>query len=90
MHRILSLAAIFSFLFGVLTPFVGVFLGLQVAPLLGTIFAFPLLAAGWLVGEPIGQLSPLIRAGALLASGLVWSFIFVLTAKVLKRRSQHQ
>ena len=83
-------AAILGFLFGAITPFVGVFLGLQISPFLGTLFAFPFLAAGWMFGEPFGSLSPLIKVGALLLSGLVWSFIFLSTAKALSRRSQQQ
>ena len=89
MRGIVSLAAILGFLLGVVTPLLGVFLGLQVSPLLGTIFAFPLIAASWLVGEPFGNLSHWISASALLAFGLIWSFIFVSAAKVLRRRCQH-
>lgn len=81
-----SWAALAGFVFGVVTPLVGVFLGLQVAPLLGTIFAFPLIAAGWLMGEPFGHLSAALRFAALLASGAVWAAIFWSVARVLRAR----
>lgn len=70
------LAATAGFLFGVLAPLLGVFLGLQVSPTLGNLFAFPLIAMGWVLDEPFGQLSSLSRIAALLVSGLLWSFVY--------------
>ena len=73
-------AATAGFLFGVLVPLLGVFLGLQVSPALGNLFAFPLIAMAWALGEPIGQLSSLSRVAALLASGLLWCCVFAAVA----------
>lgn len=81
-----SWAALAGFVFGVVVPFIGVFLGLQVAPLLGTIFAFPFIAAGWVMGEPFGHLSAALRFAALLISGLVWAAVFWTVARALRAR----
>ncbi len=45
-----KLAAILGVLFGLVTPVVGVFLGLQVSALLGNILAWPLIAMSVLTG----------------------------------------
>lgn len=86
MHVTIRMAAILGFLLGVTAPVFGMFLGLQVSPLLGTIFAFPLVAASWLAGEPIGNLAPWIRVVALLVSGLVCSVAFASLARAATRR----
>lgn len=80
-------AATVGFVFGLISPLVGVFLGLQVSSTLGTLFAFPLIVAGWLIGEPFGQLSTLARVATLLISGCVWCAVFTWIAAVLNRRS---
>lgn len=79
-------AALAGFAVGVVMPILGVFLGLQVAPLLGTIFASPLIAAGWAMGEPFGQLSAVLRFVVLLCSGFVWAVVFWAVARTLRAR----
>ena len=80
-------AATAGFVFGLISPLVGIFLGLQVSPTLGTVFAFPLIAAGWLVGEPFGHLSTLARVATLLVSGFVWRALFIWAAAAFRGRS---
>jgi len=89
MYRDHKFAACLGFLFGALSPVVGLFLGLQISTVLGNIFAFPFIALSTLVGEPIGNLSPLIMAAGILLSGLAWSFVFARVARWRRRSSRY-
>lgn len=76
-----KLATILGFIFGTISPIFGLFLGLQVAPILGTIFAFPFIVSGWLSGTSILGAPPFVKVTSVLVSGVVWSFIFSRIAK---------
>ena len=54
-------------LLGALISFAGLFAGLQVAPVLGTVALAPAIGVSLLLGQPLGDLAP---AAKLLAFGL--------------------
>lgn len=64
---------IYKFLFGLIAPFIGLFVGLQVSPLLANILMFPIIAVSAATDTPIGEMPGLLWVGMVLLSGVVWS-----------------
>ena len=61
---------------GFLMPLFGLFIGLQVSPILGTLILGPALLPTLLSGTPLGLLPPLVRLLALFMSMLFWAAFF--------------
>lgn len=78
-------AYIWGGVFGIVAPFLGVFLGLQVLPLLGSILAFPFVILTMVTGIPFGNFGTPLKLLAFLISVASWSTVFGVAAKVLKR-----
>lgn len=66
---------IFKFLFGLAAPFIGLFAGLQISPLLGNILMFPFIAVSALTGIPIGEMSGALFGALVLLSGVAWAVL---------------
>lgn len=79
-------AACLGFLAGPILTYLGLFMGLQVSSMVGTILAFPFIAMSMLLGKPIGAFSGLAMTLGLLLSCLLWSGIFVLVSWLLSGR----
>ncbi len=79
-----KLATVVGFIFGTISPIFGLFLGLQVSPILGNIVAFPFIVSSWVSGTSILGLPPFVKVTSVLVSGVVWSFIFSRIAKWLR------
>lgn len=68
--------ALYGFAFGVFAPVAGLFIGLQVSPLLANILMFPIIAVSALTGTPLGEMSGLMIALMIGLSGVVWALVF--------------
>lgn len=71
---------LYGAIFGMVSPIIGLIMGLQVVPLLGTILMFPYVILSWLLGQPIGMLSDLWMMTGLLFSMLFWGCVFLFVA----------
>lgn len=71
--------------FGIIAPFIGIFLGLQVSVALGNILAFPVIGLAYLTGHPFGMWHPLMMVLAIVLSVFVWALIFGFVAKLIKK-----
>ena len=69
----MSKPLVYKFAFGLIAPFIGLFVGLQVSPLLANILMFPIIAVSAVTDVPIGEMSGLLWAGMVLLSGVVWA-----------------
>ena len=76
-------AACLGFLAGPILTYLGLFAGLQVSSMIGTVLAFPLIAMSIAMGKPIGAFSEFAMMLGLLFSCLFWSGVFVLIAALL-------
>ena len=70
---------------GLIVPYIGIFVGLQVSSLLGTIFAFPIIVVAKVSGTPLGMFHPLEWCIAVLLSIFVWICIVAGLQKLLKK-----
>ena len=70
-------------IFELIAPFVGIFLGLQVSPLLGNIFAFPFIIISYISGQSLGNWSYILFLIATILSIIIWSLIFYLLKRII-------
>ena len=77
--------AIFGFIFGLIAPFVGLCVGLQVSVLLGNLWTLPFQAFFALTGIPFGEMSAAIIGLLTIASGVLWAIIFYGIQRLIKR-----
>ena len=63
---------------GLVSPSVGVFLGLQVSTTLGNVFAFPFVAVAYISGVPMGMWPSWLLVLAVLLSIALWIFMVYL------------
>ena len=80
------LLALAGFIFGVFTQFVGLIIGLQVSPALGTVLTFPSILVTLLYGQPLGGLPPEARLLGLGFAGLLGAALFLGIAALINRR----
>lgn len=78
-------ALVWGGLFGLVAPFIGMFLGLQVSAIAGNILTFPLVGLSYVTGQPLGAWGAGLKVVALLSSVLVWAVIFGIAGKLIKR-----
>jgi hypothetical protein len=74
---------IFGILFGVLVPFIGIFVGLQISTTLGNILTFPVVAVSFITGTPFGMWNPTMWLLATVFSIAIWTAIFFIISKAL-------
>ncbi len=65
-----------GFLFGLLAPLLGLFIGLQLSPLLANILMFPIIMVSVAVDVPLGEMSGWLWAALMILSGFVWAAVF--------------
>lgn len=78
-------AVVLGVLFGLVVPFLGVFLGLQVSTALGNILAFPVIAIVYITDTPFGMWSGWQFAVAAVLSVVLWTAFFALIGKLFGR-----
>lgn len=78
-------ALIIGGVFGLVAPFVGIFMGLQVSVILGNILAFPIIGLVYVTGTPFGMWSSALMIAAIVLSTVLWALIFALIARVIRR-----
>ena len=69
-------------LFGVIAPILGLFVGLQIVPFLGTILLFPSVLISKVNGQPLGEFSTSLMVLSFILSIIVWGGIFVLIGRL--------
>jgi hypothetical protein len=74
-------------LFGVIAPFFGLFVGLQIIPFFGTILLFPFVLISKIVGQPLGEFSTTLLVLSFILSIIVWGGIFVLIGQLIRVNS---
>lgn len=62
--------------FGLVAPFVGIFIGLQISTVLGNVLAFPVVGLAYLTGEPFGIWGSGMMIFAVALSIALWAIIF--------------
>lgn len=77
-------ALIWGGVFGLVAPFIGLFVGLQVSPMLANILMFPIIGLAAVSGGWFGQ-NPSIFLVGIVLSVVVWALVFGIVAKFLKR-----
>ena len=68
-------------LFGLLSPFVGLFVGAQILPVLGTILMFPIVLISQIVDKPFGEFTITQIILSISFSVIVWGVLFVLVGR---------
>ncbi len=76
--------ALWGFLAGILLPVFGLFIGLQVSPLLANIMLFPLLFLSEVTGIVFGNASGIQRLFFVLFSGVSWAALFFVVSRLKK------
>lgn len=76
---------ILGILLGLLSPVIGIFLGLQVSTTLGNMFAFPVIALVFLTGSPFGEWHLGLTLAAAVLSIVIWTGIFAALDRLLRR-----
>jgi hypothetical protein len=69
-------------LFGMVSPFIGLFVGLQILPILGTVLMFPIILISKLIDKPFGEFSTMLIVLSVLLSIIVWGGVFVLVGRL--------
>lgn len=80
MKKIFIIGAVF----GVFASVFGLFVGLQLSPVLANILLFPLFIMGKILNQPLGNWSVFSRIIGLLFSMLMWGMVFVGVAKIIR------
>ncbi|OGG50901.1 hypothetical protein A2704_05965 [Candidatus Kaiserbacteria bacterium RIFCSPHIGHO2_01_FULL_54_36b] len=78
-------ALIWGGAFGLVAPFVGMFVGLQVSPVVANILMFPILGMSMVLNSPFGMWSPALMLAGLLVSIVVWAIVFAIASALLKQ-----
>ena len=71
--------------FGLVAPFIGMFIGLQVSPMVANILMFPVIAMSAALNSRFGMWSPALMLAALVLSVIVWALVFVAVDMLLKQ-----
>lgn len=71
--------------FGLLAPFIGMFVGLQISPVVANILMWPILGLAFLLGTPFGGWSGGMILFALAVSVAMWALVFVVVSSVRPR-----
>ena len=78
-------ALVWGGVFGLVAPFIGMFIGLQVSPMVANILMFPVIAMSAALNSPFGMWSPALMLTALMLSVIVWALVFVAIDMLLKQ-----
>lgn len=70
--------------FGLIAPFVGIFIGLQVLPLFGTFLILPFVSLVLLTGIPIGNMGTALFVVGMVLSVIFWAVVFSGIGKLVR------
>ena len=76
-------AHIWGAVFGLFAPIVGLFIGLQISPIVADILMWPVLLLARIVGTPFGSWGWGLISTGLIVSILLWSMVFALVQRLL-------
>lgn len=79
------MAFIWGGIFGFFAPFVGLFVGLQVSPIVANVFMFPIIGLSMILGTPFGMWGMGLKLVALGLSIIAWASIFGIVHALVKR-----
>ena len=71
-------------IFGLIAPCLGLFAGLQVLPVIGTILLFPAVIISKVVGLPFGEFSTGLIILSFILSVVAWGVIFLFFGRLKK------
>jgi hypothetical protein len=71
-------------LFGLIAPIIGLFAGLQIAPIVGNILMFPFIIISHILDKPFGEFPTPLLVLSIVLSILAWGAIFSLIARLRK------
>lgn len=80
-------AFIYGLLFGLISPLIGIFAGLQLSSILGNILMFPFYIVGMFTDLPFGNWSMLIKIMGILFSMITWGTIFYMISRLTIKHS---
>jgi hypothetical protein len=69
---------LYALVFGVLITGLGLFVGLQISPVVGKVLAFPFVLSACFSGTGFGNFSPVVVIALFVATTLFWSGAFLL------------
>ncbi|PIE78665.1 MAG: hypothetical protein CSA15_06640 [Candidatus Delongbacteria bacterium] len=81
---------LYGAIFGLIAPLVGLFLGLQVLPILGDVLLLPFHLISKSTNSSLGNLSFLLKMMGLVLSMFFWAFIFWVAASFNKKRTDKE
>lgn len=70
-------------LFGLVAPFIGMFIGLQVSPMVANVLMFPIIGMSAMLQSPFGAWSPALMLAGLALSIIVWALAFLAVGVVV-------
>jgi len=73
-------------LLGLISPIIGIFLGLQVNAHLGTLFAAPLILITLITGIPFGEFSPALQIVSLLLPVIIGAILGALVQQLFTKQ----
>ncbi len=71
--------------FGFLAPFIGMFVGLQISPIVADVLMFPIVGLAAVLGSPFGMWGMGLKLASLVLSIVAWAVVFMLISKLIKR-----
>lgn len=72
--------------FGLIAPFVGLFVGLQISPVVANVLMFPIIGLSYVLGTPFGMWDSSLMILGIALSIVMWALVFGIVAKLLKQR----
>ncbi len=78
-------ATIAGFIFGLIIPWIGLYIGLAVNTTIGSLLTLPWIAIAAIAGEAMLELPLVLKLAAFVLSGLIWSAIFAVAGRLLYR-----
>lgn len=78
-------ALLWGGVFGLVAPFIGMFIGLQVSPMVANVLMFPVIGMSAMLQRPFGMWSPALMLTAVALSIIVWALVFLAISLFFKR-----
>jgi hypothetical protein len=76
-------ALVWGAMFGLIAPVVGLFVGLQISPIVANVLMFPIIGLSAVLGTPFGMWSPSLMLASVILSIAAWALAFALVGKLL-------
>jgi len=71
-------SALYGFVFGLIAPVIGLFVGLQLSVAVANVLMWPVLLISLITNTPFGLMSVWLRLGAWIFSAIAWAAMFYL------------